>query len=252
MRNQNIRVTDEVRLALMTMKWIGNTATMPQLDRATYVAVNKVLEVAGGKWSKSGKCHIFDEDGQDKIAQAIELGEILDAKKTFQFFPTPERLALRMAEMLAPGEFDFVLEPSAGEGALIAALIASGHSSRFIQAVEINPEYAAKCYKNTGICPEPADFMTWTPAMKYTHIIMNPPFTGGQDVDHVTRAFNFLEPGGRLVAVTGPSWQFRTNKKFADFRTLVTDYGDTEEVEAGTFRDSGTDIRTVLVTLNKI
>jgi hypothetical protein len=251
MKTKELTVSDAVRSVLLRMRWVGNQATMPQLDRPTYMAVNKVLELAGGRWEKRAKAHVFDEDGQDKIAQAIETGSILDAKKTFQFFPTPPELAARMVDLINPEDFEFILEPSAGDGALVAALIEDDHARSLITALELNPEYAAKCYKNTGVAPRVADFMTWTPPFKFNHVIMNPPFTGGQDVDHVTRAFEFLEPGGRLVAITAPSWQFRTNKKFEDFRKLVSTYGEAEEIPAGTFQESGTDIRTVLVTLEK-
>lgn len=41
-----------------------------------YLAVNKVLEAAGGVWNKKTKCHIFDKDAEERIDQIILTDEI--------------------------------------------------------------------------------------------------------------------------------------------------------------------------------
>lgn len=39
----------------------GNSLKLTgQLDRSLYVAVNKVLELAGGKWNRKSQSHLFD------------------------------------------------------------------------------------------------------------------------------------------------------------------------------------------------
>ena len=55
-----------------------------QLERADYMAVNKVLEELGGKWNRKSKGHIFDHCPEDEIETVILTGEITDKKKEFQ------------------------------------------------------------------------------------------------------------------------------------------------------------------------
>ena len=64
----------------------------------------------------------------------------------------------------------------------------------------------------------------WT-AIQYDRILMNPPFENGQDIDHVRRAFDFIKPGGRLVAIMSEGPFFRSEKKATDFREWLTEVG---------------------------
>ena len=87
--------------------------------------------------------------------------------------------------------------------------------------------------------------------VKPTVVLMNPPFSRQQDVQHVLHAFKFLRPGGRLVAVMSPSWAFRQNKLSEEFRQFVDKYGDYYDNPPGTFKAAGTSVNTVLVLLDR-
>jgi hypothetical protein len=78
---------------------------------------------------------------------------------------------------------------------------------------------------------------------------MNPPFTRGADMEHVTHALRFLKADGLLAAVM--SWAvMHDGAKTAKFRALVEARGGTvEAVDEGAFRESGTDVPTVLVAI---
>jgi hypothetical protein len=80
---------------------------------------------------------------------------------------------------------------------------------------------------------------------------MNPPFTKQQDIDHVAHAYSLLRQGGKLVAVISSAFTFRENRKSVEFRELVRQHGHFEHLPLGTFKDSGTEVATVLVTLFK-
>lgn len=80
---------------------------------------------------------------------------------------------------------------------------------------------------------------------------MNPPFANLQDVDHVTHAFNFLKPGGRLVAIMGEGAFFRQDRKAQEFRALLDVHGISEQLPAGSFEASGTNVNTRIVILDK-
>lgn len=74
---------------------------------------------------------------------------------------------------------------------------------------------------------------------------MNPPFANGADIAHILHARRFLAPGGRLVAICagGP-------RQAAKLRPLVEACGgEWEPLPAGTFKDAGTGVSTVLLTL---
>ena len=73
---------------------------------------------------------------------------------------------------------------------------------------------------------------------------MNPPFTKNQDIAHVSHALKFLAPNGILVSLMMP------NQTRKGFQELVAKY-DPEiiEVERGAFKESGTDIATIIVRI---
>lgn len=166
-----------------------------------------------------------------------------------QLFPTPAALAARVVEAadIRPG--DSVLEPSAGTGALLEAL----PEGVKVQAVEISHALTRQLAQRfSGISLECSDFMQWEGAGKFDRIIMNPPFSNQQDIDHVTHALKFLKEGGKLVAIMSAGVEFRQDKKAAGFRELVERMGGTiERLPDDSFKESGTSVNTVLVTIDK-
>ena len=86
----------------------------------------------------------------------------------------------------------------------------------------------------------------------YDYVIMNPPFEKKQDIDHVTHLFNnALARHGRLVSVMSAGVMHNSDKKTVAFREFVNDNGYFQELPAGSFKESGTGINTVLCILDK-
>jgi hypothetical protein len=102
----------------------GNVVKLPdgQLDRKLYQEVAKALELIGGKW-KGGKVlgFVFATDPSD-LLEEIANGENRNLKKEFQFFATPEKLADELVSLADLKQNDTILEPSAGQGAIINAI----------------------------------------------------------------------------------------------------------------------------------
>lgn len=221
-----------------------------QLDRKDYVAVNKVLECLGGQWNKKAKAHIFEGNVTDAIDQAMIAGEVVDAKKEFQFFKTPLKLAADMVERAKIISDKLrVLEPSAGDGSIAEQI-------KFLTGVV--PDCVELWEKNRKILTEKGlplvgqDFLQFKPMKLYDRIVANPPFTRQQDVDHVMHMWECLKPGGKIVALMSPSWTFRENMKSREFRTFLANQARSmSDVPAGTFKESGTEIRTILLELTK-
>lgn len=69
-----------------------------------------------------------------------------------------------------------ILEPAAGDGAIVQVLLDEGVPHEKLYAVELDEERAQQC---AALCPTVrADFLTWTPPRKrFDLILSNPPFS---------------------------------------------------------------------------
>lgn len=246
-------ISPEVEQVLRASKVEGNLLFLPpkQLERSLYDGVNKVLINCGGKWNKGKKAHVFDGDPMTKLGLALETGTARDVKKDTQAYYTPPALARRVVQ-LASVAGKTVLEPSCGTGALIRACLEAGAEG--VTGFETDEYAVAVCDKSVSLQKNvmvfKQDFLTTQyPVIGVDRICMNPPFAKNQDVKHVAHAWKFLKPGGRLVAIMWP------NTKRAAFEALL-DAGDVAEfqiiqVDAGEFKESGTDTASLILILDK-
>ncbi|KDR28477.1 MULTISPECIES: DUF3560 domain-containing protein [Caballeronia] len=190
-----------------------------------------------------------DDDRGAKLRQLRDqLREGVQVVSAPQLFPTPAETAGRMVDEadIQPGEH--VGEFSAGTGRILSAVSEAIDFSQIqVTAVEINQGLARALearYPAARVLN--ADFMECGPELgAFDKIIINPPFANGQDIAHISRALGFLKPGGRLVAIcaNGPRQQEK-------LRPLVEEHGGLwEELPDGAFEESGTRVRTVLLTL---
>lgn len=248
----SITISQEVLDVLRQCTTEDNNLFLPdrQLDRALYTAVNKVLEILGGKWNRSAKAHVFDHDPSSDLAAAIESGKVEDWKKKYQFYETPKELAERMVELVGLEDAARVLEPSAGKGAIAYVIRERMPDGCFLDVVELyepNQEILNEgCFHLTG-----DDFLTYDEGL-YDHIVMNSPFTGLQDVDHVLHAYECLAPGGKIVAIMGESAFFVDYKKAVAFREWFEEVGGwSEQLPQDTFKSSGAGGRSRIVVIDK-
>lgn len=142
--------------------------------------------------------------------------------KNFGFFPTPESLCtlLERRNIFRPGLR--VLEPSAGTGNLAQLAVDAGCR---VSCIEIQPALCAEMVArfNGKADVRTGDFLTITPPVieQYDVIIMNPPFDKGRDADHVRHAWQFLKPGGRLVAIMSAGAEFRQTERYKALHAIV-------------------------------
>jgi predicted RNA methylase len=243
------RIDAPILAILSNCSVVGDNLALPpgQLERKAYEAVNKVLELMGGKWSKKLRVHTFPESPADLLDTVILTAEITDRKKLFQQFWTPTSVADRMV-YLAKLEFGAeVLEPSAGTGQILRSL--RGLKLR-VTAVELDQT------KVDLIAFAPVvhygDFLECSPQARGTDtsgrclgifdaVLMNPPFTRGQDIKHIQHARTFLKPGGRVVAIcaNGP-------RESEILRPLASHW---ENLPNGTFAESETNVNTALLVI---
>jgi phospholipid N-methyltransferase len=248
-------IQQEVLNVLSKCRLEGGTVFLPpgQLDRKLYENVNKCLEGIGGKWNRKARGHVFDNDPTDLFENMVMTGEAINIKKDYQFFPTPESVVTRMIQESGlhtrEGERPDILEPSAGKGAIVVQATKYGK----VRGVELNKDFARHLTDNfPGVEVVESDFLAIEPKMEFDYVLMNPPFTKQQDVDHIIHAFRFLKHGGTMVAICSESPFFRENEKSVDFRAWLNDLGaDATKLDDDAFRESGTGVRTRIITIRK-
>lgn len=208
-----------------------------------YAHVKKALIDAGGKYKKCG--FEFSDDAQE-VKDRLVGGEAINDKKKFQFFATPKTLAEELVEMADIAKIHRVLEPSAGQGA-ISNLVRDIGAECVV--IELMPENA-KALTRQGYDVINGCFLQQTTEEIgfFDRIVANPPFTKNQDIAHIKKMFSLLSPGGKLVSMASKSWVLGSQKKQIAFREWLESVGGTiTDVDAGVFKESGTNIASVIV-----
>lgn len=243
-----MKIAPDVLVVLQSCETEADVLRLPgQLDRALYMRTNQVLEAAGGKWNRKAKAHIFAGDAGDALDQIVTTGEYRHTKRELNQFYTPKALAERLVKMAEIKLFDEVLEPSAGRGAIAQEALAAGAR---VDCLDIDPANVAALEAAGFKTMRALDFLDLPPLRAYDAVVMNPPFAARQDIKHVTHALRFLKRGGRLVAVMSAGVRFREDRMAREFRALVAaNEGRIDDVEPGAFRDSGTMVNTVIVSM---
>ena len=243
----------EVSEYLKNVSIEDNIVKLPegQLSRDDYLKVKKSLEGIGGKW-KGGKISgfVFKTNPSD-LLEKFTSGEVINLKKEFQFFATPEKIADRMVSYAELTEQDDILEPSAGQGAIIKAIN---------KVCDTIPDYFELMEQNRIILGESNarcqivgfNFLGNIAGKLYSKIIANPPFTKNQDINHIYQMYASLAPGGRLVTLASTHWQISQNKKETTFRNwLIEKKAGIIRIEPGEFKESGTTVSCNIIIIDK-
>ena len=180
-----------------------------------------------------------EPDKAEAARQALKAGVQITVAP--QLFATSDEVADQMAELIDNTNPARVLEPSAGTGQLLKAL-ERHHPAALITAVEINGQLAthlAAAHPQAVIIED--DFLAHDDLGKFDAVLMNPPFKNGEDIKHIKHAAAMLKPNGLLVALcaNGPR-QANQLKPLAD---------TWEPLPAGSFKDQGTAVSVVLLTI---
>lgn len=235
----------------------GNVVKLPegQLERKLYQDVAKALELIGGKWKgKPVMGFVFKEDPTDLLAE-IAGGEKRNLKKEYQFFETPAIVADLMVSKLGDVRLEYeLLEPSAGQGALVDAFRRAHPHRCKLTLIEMMPLNCSILRKKGYDCDIiETDFLQFNAGKKYSRILANPPFAKNQDIDHIRKMYSLLAEGGTLVTLCSPHFIHSSGRKETDFDAWLDEIGASIEIlPSGTFKESGTNIETVLLTINKV
>lgn len=219
-----------------------------------YDELKPIIEHLGGHWREKVKCFVFGEDVHDKldcyIKNGVDISEKYKWQEETQFYPTPDAVAKRVIELAEIKEGQRTLEPSAGCGNLLDCI------SLTCDILAIEP-----MLKNYNVLKEKGYFTYYSTFEEvYSHkklgqfdrVVMNPPFSGQRDIEHVLMAYNLLKSKGVLVAIISENALYYTTKKSMDFLKFLNENNSyIEPVPSCSFAESGTTIETVIVKLVK-
>jgi len=233
------------------------TIKLPTLDRSEYLAVADVLAAIGCKWDKKRKAMTFagpDDNAWALVQPILDGDEILHPQTDLGYFPTPPELAAQVIDLADLRAGMRVLEPSAGQGALVIPALQQGAHLTCYEAwpanfaVLVDELVAAFPLSQFTLYRE--NFLTITPTPTFDRVIMNPPFGKRADIAHVLHAIPFLAPGGKLVAIMARGILFRNDMKSVVFRTLIERLGGSiTPLPDESFKEAGTCVSTAVITL---
>ncbi len=171
---------------------------------------------------------------------------------SLQFYPTPKSLAEKAWSMFRERDFTRVLEPSAGNGDLLAAAPSNGWMGRTpIDCIEIDitrhPRLREEGYSVVGL-----DFLQFDSGSMYSHIILNPPFAQG--ALHALKAWDSLWDGEVVAILNAETIRNPCSKERRRLVRLVEAHGEVEFVEAAFAEDDSmrkTNVEVALVYLRK-
>lgn len=166
--------------------------------------------------------------------------------KDLQYYPTPLSVVETVLRNFYNVEGLRILEPSCGCGRFMDALRKRGAKAF---GIEVDPTRAALT-RARGHSVLTANFLETQPTPNYDAVIMNPPFYGTHYAQHVRHAFDFLKPGGKLVAILPVT--ARDHGLLDDLGAKPARYsGPWDDLPVGSFSESGTNINTTVLTLHK-
>jgi SAM-dependent methyltransferase len=236
--------------SLSKMRVEGNTVYLPS-DHifSNYAEVKNALIKAGATYKRNS--FVFPKDAQPYMDRLLG-GEKINLKKQFQYFGTPAKLADKVVRLAEIKKGDKVLEPSAGQGAIVDAVhrVQPDIIVDVFELMEENRDVLLK--KNVNFLGDnfvdiPAKYRNY-----YDVIVANPPFNKNQDIEHIRKMYDCLKPGGRLVSLASTHWKTSSNRKENEFASWISELGAfVEDIPPGEFKESGTGIATCIIVIDK-
>lgn len=240
--------TDALMNELAMFETDGFILRFPKEELMHYKKIKVLLETAGGVFKSN--TFVFEEPSKNIIDRLLS-GEKVNDKKKYQYFPTPHNLSQEAIELLNIKDTDFVLEPSCGRAAMANLIKKKTDNLTVVEIMPTNVNYL----KSIGYDPIEKDFLSLTKEDigTFDKIAANPPFSKDQDIKHIQHMFNeFLKENGRMVSYASCFWKSPSNKRQREFNDwLVSVNATIEDIPANSFKESGTNIPTCRITINK-
>lgn len=273
-------------LEIISLSFIvkGNRLEIPKTTFIpNYKELKQMFQNFEGKYSKNG----FDFPyPAEQVLNRIRNKETTNLKKTFQYFGTPKKLCDLMCEKVFDPYLNKslkVLEPSAGQGAIVNSVL------EWFEKESVNCElesitaieYMAENYQilndyfkdNEVVNTLQMDFLKYDEYINYFDVVIaNPPFSNKQDIKHFRKMYEVCKPGGYVISIMSNGFLYNSQKDFVAFREFIglpegaqTRYAAkggcvfesengqlyVKTFESGEFKESGTNVHTALICFRK-
>lgn len=156
---------------------------------------------------------------------------------------TPPELAKELVALAGVRKGSRVLEPEAGIGNIADA---AKEVTDNVDCIERMTDFCEILkLKNHNVIAN--DLLTAETAPIYDSVVMNPPFS--EECEHIKRAFDFVRPGGSLVAVCSCSIRWKSTRKYEQFRDWLSEHTHSINECGAKFEMTG--VHTVVLVMDK-
>lgn len=167
-----------------------------------------------------------------------------------EFYPAPAPIIKQMLSKISKSASHF-LEPSAGKGDIAEALINHNyHGRKNVDCIEASPELCA-ILQDKDLPIVGHDFLTYDGVCYYDAIVMNPPFSNGDE--HLLKAWDFLHDGEIVCLLNEETLKNPYTKSRKRLNVIIESYGGEVEYLGDCFStaERKTSVRVALVYLKK-
>lgn len=209
--------------------------------------------VGGKEFDNKGKekTDAFDNSISDYYGtQKLRPGR--NNRSGIDYFPTPEPVGYKMVEWARLSENEDVLEPSAGHGAIARYVPKSNGLTAIEPSTELFPILQLRA-GGQGRKFVDTMFENYNLVNKFDAVLMNPPYgtAGRTAIDHLQKAFNHLNEGGRVIAIIPRGSADSKFDKWYESEKGAHLVGEVL-LPSVTFNRAGTSVSTRIVVIDKV
>lgn len=209
--------------------------------------------VGGKEFDNKGKekTDAFDNSISDYYGtQKLRPGR--NNRSGIDYFPTPEPVGYKMVEWARLSENEDVLEPSAGHGAIARYVPKSNGLTAIEPSTELFPILQLRA-GGQGRKFVDTMFENYNLVNKFDAVLMNPPYgtAGRTAIDHIQKAFNHLNEGGRVIAIIPRGSADSKFDKWYESEKGAYLVGEVL-LPSVTFNRAGTSVSTRIVVIDKV
>lgn len=166
-----------------------------------------------------------------------------------EFYPTPSSTAYKMIEKLSQSCKHF-LEPSAGRGDLAEAIKTNYRYAESVDVIEQSNDLLS-ILQDKDFTIVGADWLDYDGVCYYDAIVMNPPFSNGDE--HLIKAWNFLHDGEIVCLLNAETIRNPHTQRRQHLAKIIEEHGEVEFLGACfDTAERKTNVEVALVYLKKV